>query len=133
MMEEKCIVIRNWLLKSKSDLDTARDLIPLAHLDTAIYHCQQCAEKCAKAGLAYWDIEIPKTHNIVELLGLLMPTVPSISSWLPAAQILTPLGVKYRYPDNDMLPLYEEVTEALTLASQFYAFILSTLPVQTHP
>jgi HEPN domain-containing protein len=133
MTEAKRIVVRNWLLKSKSDLDTAKDLIPLAHLDTAVYHCQQCAEKAAKALFVFVDADVPKTHNIVELLGLLAPTTSDVSNWLVAAQILTPLGVKFRYPDNDMLPKWEEVTEALTLASDFYNFVLSKLPNETHP
>lgn len=46
-------LVRSWLTKAASDLKSAR-LLGLAEeppLDTAIYHCQQTAEKALKAYL----------------------------------------------------------------------------------
>jgi HEPN domain-containing protein len=37
-------------------------------LDTAIYHCQQGAEKAVKGYLAFCDRDIPRTHDIGLLL-----------------------------------------------------------------
>ena len=46
-------LLRSWLTKAASDLKSARVLgsVDDAPLDTAIYHCQQTAEKAVKAFL----------------------------------------------------------------------------------
>lgn len=46
---------RQWLLKALSDLESARVLSSLEspRLDTAIFHCQQAAEKAVKGFLIY--------------------------------------------------------------------------------
>lgn len=50
MDEAKRELVRGWLIKARNDLFTARALggLPDAPLDTAIYHCQQAAEKAVK-------------------------------------------------------------------------------------
>ncbi len=44
-----------WFAKAKRDLDSATKLAegPEPYLDTAIYHCQQAAEKAVKGFLIY--------------------------------------------------------------------------------
>ena len=37
-------------------------------LEIVCYHCQQAGEKALKAILAYHDEQIPRTHNLYELL-----------------------------------------------------------------
>ena len=53
MTDAKSQLTRNWLIKAQHDLASARVLAtsnpPL--LDTAIYHCQQAAEKSLKGFL----------------------------------------------------------------------------------
>ena len=46
-MDAKRSLVRKWLIKARRDLLSARRLARGAdpYLDTAIYHCQQCAEK----------------------------------------------------------------------------------------
>src|SRR5580700_2410052 len=41
---------RTWLIKAHNDLHTAQQIggLPDGHLDAAIYHCQQAAEKTLK-------------------------------------------------------------------------------------
>jgi len=43
------------LIEARHDLATARQIsgLPDGHLDAAIYHCQQAAEKALKSFLAY--------------------------------------------------------------------------------
>ena len=50
MDDAKRELVRAWLIKARNDLDTARQIsaIPEGHLDSAIYHCQQAAEKAVK-------------------------------------------------------------------------------------
>jgi HEPN domain-containing protein len=49
---------RAWLLKAYSDLHTAGQIrgLPAGHLDAAIYHCQQAAEKTLKGFLVYHEV-----------------------------------------------------------------------------
>jgi HEPN domain-containing protein len=46
-MEAKHELVRSWLVKAARDLASASRLAagPEPYLDTAIYHCQQAAEK----------------------------------------------------------------------------------------
>ncbi len=66
MNEEKRIEIQRWLIKSQRDLGSARRLMEgdEPYLDTAVYHCQQAAEKALKAFLTYHDIVFEKTHDL---------------------------------------------------------------------
>jgi HEPN domain-containing protein len=50
MDETKGEWVRTWLIKAHSDLRSARALVALPEpaTDTAIYHCQQVAEKALK-------------------------------------------------------------------------------------
>ena len=58
-----------WLKKAASDLRTARlgFETPDGPLDTAIYHCQQTAEKSVKAFLTLHGLAFEKTHDIARL------------------------------------------------------------------
>ena len=62
-------LLRSWLTKAASDLRSARVLGSAddAPLDTAIYHCQQTAEKAVKAFLVSREISPEKTHDIRKL------------------------------------------------------------------
>jgi len=62
-------LLRSWLTKAASDLRSARLLgaTEEAPLDTAIYHCQQTAEKAVKAFLVHSEITPEKTHDIRKL------------------------------------------------------------------
>ena len=50
MDDAKRELVRAWIIKARRDLDTARQIsgLPDAHLDAAIYHCQQATENAAK-------------------------------------------------------------------------------------
>jgi len=58
--------VRSWLTKAERDLASARVLMgstpPL--LDTAVYHCQQAAEKAVKGYLVFCDQEFERVHDI---------------------------------------------------------------------
>lgn len=58
MNEEKRAEVQNWLIKSQHDLGSAGRLMEgdNPYLDTAVYHCQQAAEKSLKAFLTYHDV-----------------------------------------------------------------------------
>lgn len=66
MYEAKRQLVQSWLIKTQHDLASADVLsqsnLPL--LDTAIYHCQQAAEKSVKGFLVYCDHELERVHDV---------------------------------------------------------------------
>ena len=50
MSPDRAWMLGGWLRKAASDLDSAKGLaaMPKPRRDTAIYHCQQAAEKAIK-------------------------------------------------------------------------------------
>ena len=72
MDDAKRELVRAWLIKARHDLDTARQIsgLPDGHLDAAIYHCQQAAEKAVKGFLAFHNHRLERSHDIERLVTL---------------------------------------------------------------
>lgn len=77
---------------------------PLPSLAGAAYHCQQAAEKLVKAVLVETRTPFSKTHDIGALVGLLPASHP-LKTRLAGLAKLTPYGVAYRYPAEDVWEL----------------------------
>ena len=95
---------RDWIQKAEHDYLAAMDLSrrrtrPLN--DMVCFHCQQSAEKYLKASLEEASIHFPKTHDLENLLALLLPLAPLWAALIPATTRLNPFGVLIRYPGND--------------------------------
>lgn len=69
--------------------------------DQVCFHCQQSAEKYLKARLEEANIRIPKTHDLEELLDLVLPLESLWSALRPALEKLTDFGVEFRNPGHD--------------------------------
>ena len=56
------------------------------------------------------QVEFPKTHDLEELLDLLTPVRPDVASGLEGIEVLSPFGVKIRYPGDfpELLPGQEQ-------------------------
>jgi HEPN domain-containing protein len=123
MDEAKRELVRSWLIKARNDRDTAVQLssLPEGHLDTAIYHCQQAAEKAVKGFLAFHDHRLERTHDIEHLTEHAIRNAPSFASWKSAAATLTPYVAAYRYPGEatSLEPSRTEFDEALRLATDW--------------
>lgn len=126
---------RAWLMKAQIDLGAARKLAtgPDRYLDTAIYHCQQAAEKALKGFLTFQGQRFEQVHNLPLLVTQAITLEPSFSAWLDAAERLTPYATLFRYPGDVLEPDPGEFALALADAEQFYAFILGLLPQNVHP
>ena len=100
MGDAKRELVTGWLTKARNDLDAARQIAsrPDGHLDTAIYHCQQAAEKAMKGFLAFHDHRLERTHDIERLVFAATAHEPSFAAWTAAAVLLTPYATAYRYP-----------------------------------
>ncbi len=130
-MKDQLPEYRQWLLKANHDLRSARILIadddPV--LDTAVYHCQQVAEKSFKAMLAHWNEPLLRTHDINALVEQCIEHDKSFEQWRDAAEELTPYGTFFRYPGDVMEPEPCDAQNALRLAYEIYSFVKDCLEV----
>lgn len=129
MDDAKALEIRQWLTKAVHDLRSARRLFsdepPL--LDTAVYHCQQSAEKSLKAYLTLQDISFLKTHLLTVLVEQCILQDDDFENLRNAAEILTPYATAFRYPGDSLEPIAADVEEAIQLADEVYSFVLNKM------
>lgn len=121
--------VRQWLIKADHDLRSAERLMegddPL--LDTAVYHCQQAAEKAFKAYLTYHEKQFSKTHLLVPLVQQCSDTDPEFAGFIETAEMLAPLATEFRYPGDVLEPSLEDACEALGRAKEVVGFIVSRI------
>ena len=130
MDEATLSLAREWFAKAASDLASARKLAaePDPILDTAIYHCQQAAEKAVKAFLVLAGQRFEKTHDVRLLVEDASAFEPQFSELLAEGELLTPYATEYRYPDAPAQPTAEEFAEALRSAETVLQFVLGLHP-----
>jgi HEPN domain-containing protein len=132
MTDAKVQLVRSWLIKAKHDLASARVLAastpPL--LDTAVYHCQQAAEKAVKGYLVSCDQEVERVHDIEVLIRSAMSCAQGFAEWVDVGIELTPYARLYRYPGLATEPTQEQFDRALSAAEGLYEFVLLQLPTE---
>jgi HEPN domain-containing protein len=132
MDEPKRELVRDWLTRASHDLRSSRALASLDDplLDTAIYHCQQAAEKSVKAWLQWIDDPFPKTHDVEDLVERASGVNPEFRKFAKAASVLTPYVSAFRYPGGfeEPMPTRAEFDEALQYAQAIYDFVSSLIP-----
>ena len=121
---------REWLGKAREDLQAAKRLLkpPRRLSNSAVFHCQQAAEKALKGFLSWHDIPFRKTHNLLEIGGACVDFVPSLKELVDRAGPLTEYAWKYRYPGEVNSASTSEGKQALALAEEIYKAIGSRLP-----
>lgn len=92
-----------WVRKAESDYGLA---VLIAHADEPFraelcFHCQQSAEKYLKALLEERGGAVPKTHDLVALLNLLLPYHRRLSGLRRGLGFLTDFAVDIRYPGGN--------------------------------
>lgn len=129
-MDAKRSLVRNWIMKARRDLLSAKKLVrgKEPYFDTAIYHCQQLVEKVVKGWLVYNDIPFEKTHDLRLLVTQASDIEPKFNAWLDVAEQVSPYATAYRYPGEVLEPTEEEYLQAFKAASAFYEFVCSLLP-----
>jgi HEPN domain-containing protein len=91
---------REWVRKAESDhklAKIARRQKPPLH-DGVCFHCQQCAEKYLKGLLEELQLTVPKTHELQDILTLLLPHYPKLRAIRSGLITLTRYAVDPRYP-----------------------------------
>ena len=135
MDEAKRELVQQWLKKAHHDLLSAQWLAeaPTHLLDTAIYHCQQAAEKSIKAVLVFHDQPFEKTHDVGAVLTQATSVEPSLSAVASLADRLTRYAFVFRYPSGSLEPTAVEFDQALRSAETIFATVLGLLPSSVHP
>lgn len=126
---------RAWLTKVASDLRGAEIDLAAAPplLDDLAFHCQQAAEKAFKAYLTWYDQPFRKTHNLQEVGDQCVKIDPTLASLVVRATPLTKYAWQFRYPGDEPVPTVEQATEALALAREVAAAVLTRLPMEVRP
>jgi HEPN domain-containing protein len=116
-----------WVLKAEDDIESARALAGLAkpQRDAACFHCQQAAEKYLKALLQERGAAVPKTHNLTDLLVLLLPYDATLAALRRGLKSLKRYAVDYRYPG--LRARMREMRSALRIAEHVRAELRTRL------
>ena len=131
-MDAKRSLARKWILKARRDLLSAKKLArgKEPFLDTAIYHCQQTAEKVVTGWLVYHDTSFEKTHDLRLLVTMASEIERKFTAWFDVAEQVSPYATAYRYPAEVLEPTKDEYLQAYKAASDFYQFACSLLPAE---
>lgn len=116
-----------WVQKAEGDYTVAQLLSSAGapvH-DAVCFHAQQCIEKYLKAWLQEAGVAFRRTHDLEELLDLIVPTIPAWDSWRPDFIALNTHAVEFRYPGRSASP--QQAQDALTMCVQVRQTIRSSL------
>jgi len=94
---------REWVRCGEEDYDVATALMRRRTRtagNSIGFHCQQCVEKYLKARPEEAGLIVPRTHDLVVLLQLLLPVEPLWVSFAPALRGLNDYAVRFRYPGH---------------------------------
>ncbi len=91
-----------WIEKAEEDYNAAKWLqeSPNPVHNSICFHVQQCIEKYLKAWLQEANIPFSKTHDLEELLNLIVPTLSAWQTWQSDFKIITAYTVESRYPGD---------------------------------
>jgi HEPN domain-containing protein len=121
-------VARRWIAKADEDIAAAERLLALDDSLAAVacFHGQQSVEKLMKALLVLAGVPFARTHDVIQLLGLLpaelAPPVP-LSDLAP----LNRYAVEARYPIGEEPLTGEEARAALAVARRVRALVEAAL------
>jgi len=89
-----------WVRKAEEDVDAARALAAQTppRRNAACFHCQQAAEKYLKALLQELGVAVPRTHDLKQVLDLLLPHDATLAPLRRRVASVTKYAVEYRYP-----------------------------------
>ncbi len=91
-----------YIEKAEGDYADAKWLqqAPKPNYDNICFHAQQAIEKYLKAWLQETNRPVPSTHNLVELLDLIVPVLPAWNRWRDDFSLFTKHAVDSRYPGH---------------------------------
>ena len=120
-----------WTQKAEGDYASAQWLqqAPNPTHDAICFHAQQCIEKYLKAWLQEANLPFPRTHDLEELLDLIVQTIPDWHSWRADFQVLTAHAVDFRYPGKSATA--SDTLHAMQICDQVRRAIRASLELPT--
>ena len=94
-------LVEEWVCKATADLQTAKREARVRrnlNCDAVCFHAQQAVEKMLKAKLASIRRDIPRTHDLTQLLDSMLDVEPIWEAWRSALDELVSYAVEFRYP-----------------------------------
>ena len=124
-------VTDEWVIKADNDFYSADILlhsgdVPL--IDTACFHCQQCAEKYLKAFLTDHPIRFERTHVLMDLLALCLSVDKNFGKIAKDLNSLEGYAVAIRYPGA--IVSLELAEEAFRAADRIRKFVRRKLKIK---
>lgn len=113
LRKDKCFMkqleqARLYLKKAKEDEALLDEVLDSPRISDSVigFHCQQAAEKLVKALLSCWGLRFRKTHDLLELVDLLIDSGYDMPEYLNDIDYLTPYAIEFRY---ELFPQSEEM------------------------
>jgi HEPN domain-containing protein len=109
-----------WFQKAENDLLNVQNNLKAGRYpaDTVCFHCQQAAEKYLKGMLAWHEVPLVRTHDLLELLKQVVHTVGDGAAELsPHLLLLDQYSIAVRYPQEYEASLGEEQVQAAVEAA----------------
>jgi HEPN domain-containing protein len=130
-----CAEVVSWMTHSLRDLQSADVLLTTSPdlAGTALFHCQQAAEKAIKGFLVYRGQTFRKTHSIEEVGEQALALDPSLLALIDLAAPLSLYAWKFRYPGDTTAPTEEKARHTLAIAQKVYDEITKRLPAEARP
>ena len=120
-------VAQNWFNKGNNDLVAAEYLLTMKipPIDVICFHSQQASEKYLKGFLALHGREIPRIHDLEELVSICNEINSGFSELYDIALDLSGYAVEVRYPlENDYEITLEDAKLAINNANEVKDFVL---------
>lgn len=116
-----------WLKISTEDLLSAEILFERKLFRPVCYHAQQSVEKCLKALIVACNIDIPRTHNIMDIINAAKKLGYAVEVTDEDAVFLSSI-YRARYPsDAGLLPFGEPIEQdaerALNIAREMACWL----------
>ena len=120
-----------WIQKAEEDYNAAKWLqqAPNPLHNSICFHAQQCIEKYLKAWLQEANIRFSKTHNLEELLEMIVPILPAWHHWQPDFKTITLYAVESRYPGDSATP--DNTQHAVHICAEVRQAVRSYLKIST--
>ena len=116
--------LRQWFSLAEQDLSIAKNSTITMHpipVERICNLCQQSAEKDLKGNLFFSEVEFPKTHNLIDLLGMCAQIQPDFENFVRKCQFLTNFAVLPRYP-NELQITEDDAKNAIRFAEEIKEF-----------
>lgn len=135
MDDAKRELVQAWLQRAHEDLLAAGKLSeePNPLFASALYHCQQAAEKVLKGFLVFHNQPFDKTLDIGTLLKLAIPFDGTLTQFIGAAVQLSRYAVIYRYPSEEPEPDRVQFDPVLRRVEALVTSVLDELPSSVRP